>query len=40
MQSFGAAQYPLLQPVQAAKQKKQEFQLDKLYLIKKIINIR
>ena len=39
MQSFGAAQYPLLQPMQAAKQKTREFQLDELYFIKKTINI-
>jgi hypothetical protein len=39
MQSFGAAQYPLLQPMQAARQKIQEFKLDINHnLLKEIIN--
>ena len=40
MQSFGAAQYPLKQPVQAARQKIQEFKLDTYNhnLLKEIIN--
>ena len=37
MQSFGAAQYPLLQPMQAARQKIREFKLDTVIFTKKKI---